>query len=71
MISISDKGKALAALCLEKDKLHNKAQNLNKEMENIISLYKTMVSDISKAQYEVLARMQACDDAIAEISRTI
>lgn len=71
MISISDKGKAIAALCAEKDALQVKADALNTRMNLVIREHMSILLEISNRQKDLLLKMAECDTTIERISRTI
>lgn len=71
MITISDKGKAIAALCAEKDVLQAKADALNTRMNLIIREHAQTLLEISAGQKDILVKMAECDTTIERISRTI
>jgi hypothetical protein len=71
MISISDKGKALAALCAEKDMLNTLALELNELSQRTIDEYTCKMLQISTEQIILLKKMVLADEAIEKISRSM
>jgi len=71
MISISDKGKALAALCAEKDALNEQALELNELSQLTIDEYTCKMLQISNKQAALLKKMVLADEAIEKISRSM
>ena len=69
-VEISDKGKALLALCNEKEKLQNLADAYNEEVKNTVIVFETKMRELSNYQRDILAKMIAVDDAIRDIAQT-
>jgi len=71
MISISDKGKALAALCAEKDTLNKRALDLNELSQRTIDEYTSKMVHITQVHTLVINKMFDIDEAIEKISRSM
>ena len=70
-ITISEQAKAIAALETERQMLYAKARNITIDQEQSTRDYKESMSRMSNHQRNLLTKMEALDDALFSMLRSL